>query len=276
MTAIISIKISRRDRNMLLFRIAAGLIAVGLLLVDGIGILAPWFDLKCYRAVSYEPALQRWHDARWGAYAGILLIGSLLALLWRPGARPLLLQFLVLSAAVLSAITVPFDPFAGIIRTAAIALLVALYPHRDTLARFPWPDRLSRPLLALSMATAVLLALDAWLSIRSALARTHAIDRGPAEAIILAATLVLASLLAATKRPGWQALGLLSGTALIYLGLAAAKLPAQPGAWGATGAALATLGGWAYVGATWWEARRTIQDSAAQDYGTRTSADERG
>ena len=274
MTAITSLKISRRDRHVLLFRIAAGLIAAGLFLVDGIGVLAPWFDLKGYRVAPYEPAIQRWYDARWGAYAGILLIGSLLAMLWRPGARPLLLQFAVLSGAVLSAIGLPFDPFVGIMRIAALALLVALYPHRDMLARFSRPDRLSRPLLALSLAAA-LLALDAWHSIRLVQPGSLAIDRRATEAIILAAALPLAGLLAATKRPGWQVLGLLSGAALIYLGLVAAKLPSQPGAWGAAGAALATIGGWAFVGATRWEARRTIKESAAQDNGTWTSADER-
>jgi hypothetical protein len=247
---------------MLLFRIAAGLIAVGLFLVDGIGILAPWFDLKGFRTTSYEPALQRWYEARWGAYAGILLAGSLLALLWRPGARPMLLQFLVLSGAVFSAIGIPFDPSLGIIRIAAVALLVALYPHRQLLARFSRPDRLSRPLLALGLAAAGLLALDAWHSIRFVQAGSQTIDRRATEAIILAAALALAGLLAATKRPGWQVLGLLSGAALIYLGLATAKLPAQPGAWGAVGAALATLGGWAFVGATWWEARRAPRDPA--------------
>ena len=74
--------------------------------------------------------------------------------------------------------------------------------------------------------------------------------------------LALAGLLAATRRPGWQVLGLLTGATLIYLGLAAAKLPTQAGGWGAAGAALATLGGWAFVGVTVWEARRAGKQCA--------------
>jgi hypothetical protein len=261
MTAMTSLNISRRDRHTLLFQAVAGLIAVGLFLVDGVGVLAPWFDMKGYTA-PYEPALQRWYDARWGACAGILLIGSLLALLWRPDARPLLLQFLVLAGAAASAIGLSFDPYAGVLRIAAIALLVGIYPRRELLTHFSQPNRLSRPLLALSLTSAALLALDAWLSMQLAPGGTRAIDRPATEAIVLAAALALSGLLAATKRPGWQALGLLSGAALIYLGLAAAKLPAQPGAWGGTGAALATLGGWAFVGATWWQARSAPKDRA--------------
>jgi hypothetical protein len=46
-----------------------------------------------------------------------------------------------------------------------------------------------------------------------------------------------------------------TAAALIYLGLVAAILPNHAGSWGVLGAALATLGGWAFVGATAWEMR---------------------
>jgi hypothetical protein len=38
----------RYDRRVAGFRIMAGLIAIGLLLIDGIGIVAPWVDLASY------------------------------------------------------------------------------------------------------------------------------------------------------------------------------------------------------------------------------------
>ena len=84
-------------------------------------------------------------------------------------------------------------------------------------------------------------------------------------AIIFAITLALAGLLATTKRPGWQALGLLTGAALIYLGLVAAKLPAQAGSWGTLRTALATLLGWTFVGATAWEMHLETRQVARSD-----------
>jgi len=264
MTAITSSNTQRRDWRIVIFRIVAGLIAVGLFLVDGIGVVAPWLDLTDYRAPEYQAVAQRWYDARWGAYSGILLTGSLLALLWRPRAQPLLLQFLVLSGVAVAALGVPFAPFISILRIAAVALLVITYPDRAALPRFAQPHPRSRPLLALSLLAAAPLAIDAWRSLQSrlAVAGMPAYDRHAIEAVMLAIVLVLAGLLSATRRPGWQALGLLTGASLIYLGLAAAKLPDQPGSWGVTGAALATLGGWAFVGATAWEARRARKDPA--------------
>jgi hypothetical protein len=174
----------------------------------------------------------------------------LLALLWRPQAQPLLLQFLTLSGAALVAIGAHFDPLTSIVQAAAITLLVISYPNRAALARFSQPGSLSRPLIVLSLPATALLALDAWRTLQSQLA---APDRASIAAVILAITLSLACILAATKRPGWQALGLLTGIALIYLGLVAARLPNQAGSWGILGVALATFGGWAFVGATTWE-----------------------
>jgi hypothetical protein len=253
---------ARRDWRLVSFRIVASLIAVGLFLADGIDIVAPWIDLTSYSALEYRTTMQRWHSARWSAYSGILFTGSLAALLWRPRAQPLLIQFLILSGAALALIGAPFAPFMSALRLATAALLALTYPDRAALprlARSASPP--SRSLLALSLLAAALLAIDAWRSIafRLSAAGSYAPGRHWIEAIMLAVALALAGLLASTKRPGWQALGLLTGAALIYLGLAAAKLPDQAGAWGA---ALATLGGWAFVAATAWEARRVRKESA--------------
>jgi hypothetical protein len=260
MAAISGLQAARQERRLILFRILAVLIVIGLFLVDGITVLAPWLDPTAYGAPMYADAMQRWHDARWGAYAGILSTGSLLALLWRPRAQPLLLQFLIGSGIMLAALEAPFAPSRSLLNTAIIALLAIAYPDRVALLQ-PRPlELLSRPLLALSLLAAALLAVDLWRSIAPDLAAGgsyllahHAIET---------CALALAGLLASTRRPGWQALGLLTGATLIYLGLAAAKLPAQAQSWGAAGAALATLGGWAFVGLTAGEARRAGKQSA--------------
>ena len=45
--------------------------------------------------------------------------------------------------------------------------------------------------------------------------------------------------------------------AFVYLGLAAIAVPNYAGSWGTTGGILATLGGWGFIGATVWEARKS-------------------
>jgi hypothetical protein len=259
MITILSLKAAHHGRRLLVFRLIGVLIAVGLLLVDGIHVVAPWLERSGHDAPVYATTLQRWHDARWGAYAGILCTGSLLALLWRPRAQ-LLLQFLICAAIMLAAIKAPFAPLQSLLHVAIVALLAIAYPDRAALLQYKPLGQLSRPLLALSLLAATLLALDIWRSIGLDLAAggsqllvRHTIGAG---------ALALAGLLAATRRPGWQALGLLTGATLIYLGLAASKLSLQPPAWGAASAALATLGGWAFVALTAWEARRAGKQSA--------------
>jgi len=260
MTAITGLKTARHSWRLILFRIMAGLIAVGLFLIDGISVVAPWIDPTSYGAPEYADAIQSWYDARSGAYFGVLITGSLLALLWRPHAQPLLLQFLIGSGVVLAAIEAPFAPFQSILQMAIVALLAITYPDRAGLLQSTQREPLSRPLLALSLLAAALLAIDIWRSLPLELADggSRLLARHTIEVIALA----LAGLLAATRRPGWQVLGLLAGATLIYLGLAAAKLPTQAGGWGVAGAALATLGGWAFVGVTVWEAWRAGKQRA--------------
>jgi hypothetical protein len=260
MITILGVKLAHYGRRLLVFQLIGVLIAVGILLVDGIHVVAPWLDLSEYSAPLYAATLQRWHDARWGAHAGILCTGSLLALLWRPRAQPLLLQFLICAAIMLVAIEAPFAPFQSLLHATIVALLAIAYPDRAALLQYRPLGQSSRPLLALSLLVATLLALDIWrsLPVNLTASGSHLL----AQHTIEASALALAGLLAATRRPGWQALGLLTGATLIYLGLVAAKLSIQPHAWGATSAALATLVGWAFVGLTAWEARRAGKQSA--------------
>ena len=89
----------RHDWRNAVFRIVAASVVVGLLLSDGVGVIAPWLDPASYHIPAFQEPLQRWYAAQRGAYAAILFGGSLLALLWRPRAQPLLLQFLLLAGA---------------------------------------------------------------------------------------------------------------------------------------------------------------------------------
>ena len=46
---------------------------------------------------GFPSVIHRWHEAQSGAFMAILFGGSLLALLWKPQTRPLLMQYILLS-----------------------------------------------------------------------------------------------------------------------------------------------------------------------------------
>ena len=255
MTAIATPAGERRGLRGLVFRLAAGLFAALLLAVHGAGLLEPWSDPSGYVGLVGRAAAERWHDAQSGALAVVLVAGSLLALLWRPRAQPLLLQFVALVALALAVVGAPL----GLALVGApAALCLATYPAPRELLWLARPRAWSRPMLALSLLAAALLVPEAWRALRlqAAGADGHAASGHWSIAALLALALALAGALAATRRPGWQSLGVLTGAALIYLGLVAVMLPEQAGSWGSTGGALATIGGWAFVGITLLEARR--------------------
>jgi hypothetical protein len=76
------------------------------------------------------------------------------------------------------------------------------------------------------------------------------------ESVILAVCLVLASAMTASRRPGWQALGIVTSLAYVYLGVAAIAVPDQPGSWAIPGGIASVMGGLAYAGVIFTEARR--------------------
>jgi hypothetical protein len=213
------------------FRIVAALIVVGVWCGDGIGILAPWIDPESNQIAAFQNTIQGWYAVERSVYAGILITGSLLALLWQPRGQALLLQFLLLAGAVLAIFSAPFDRLTSSLQIIAIALLALAHPSHAALAKLFQPSPFSWPLLALSLLVAAVLALDIGHA-PQALVAPQMHDQHTLTAGMLAITLALAGLLAATKRPGWHILGLLTGAALIYLGLVAARLPGLPGSWG--------------------------------------------
>jgi len=91
--------VKRRDWRSIVFVVLTrllGLLVVGSTIPD---LLAPWFS-QGPATPGHTPELHRWHAAQWGALKGILVGGSLLALLWRPQAKALLVQFVALSVGV--------------------------------------------------------------------------------------------------------------------------------------------------------------------------------
>jgi hypothetical protein len=219
------------------------------------GLLAPWTFLGDWPGHQY-PEMHRWHDAQWGAMVGILVGGPLLLLARRPGERPLLAQFLLVATGALVLLNAPFDPLillgllAGIF--GPVLAIAWLHPRRADL-RSLRPARLNWPLVAISLLTGAALARPAWRWYDVQLLRAadeHSQFQHWTITMVLAVAIVAAGLLAATSRPGARELGILAGLALVYLGLAALRVPDHAGSWGSRGGVAAIAAGAAYVAAS--------------------------
>jgi hypothetical protein len=121
--------------HIILFDTIVGLLT--LLLLFGSG-----RDLLLLPGQSGFPSIiHRWHEAQSGALMTILFGGSLLALLWKPQTKPLLMQYILLSIGIacLFFATVTgsgFLPVVLVMCVVFIAILVAAYPR----SRSPWRD----------------------------------------------------------------------------------------------------------------------------------------
>jgi len=89
-------------KRRIIFPILAGLLAlVGFVLLDGVReAIAPW---SLHIDYDPQPELTLWHYASHGASVGILFSGSMLALVWQPIRKPLLLQMYMLGFLTLAA-----------------------------------------------------------------------------------------------------------------------------------------------------------------------------
>jgi hypothetical protein len=264
MATVATSTVKRRDWHTIVFRVVTALAAL-FFLTNLRLVLAPWLLLPADDGILH-PDIHRWHDAEQGAIGGILSTGTLLVLLWRPRENPLLLQYTAIVVVISLLITAPFIGPHMFLIALPLILVVATYPGPRTLLDFSRGEPISRPLLALTLVAAMLLAPNMW---RSLLWQIQGLGAEHATAFHWIATfehtliLLVAGVLASTKRPGWQTLGIFSGVVLLYLGLVALSVPDQAGSWGSTGGILGLIGGAAYIGATLFETRRTVQGAAA-------------
>jgi plastocyanin len=261
---------SGRDWRSIIFRGVAGLLAAALLAAFAPDLLAPWALLR-EATPGYTPELHRWHGADSGAFVGLLVCGSLLALIPRPRRAPLLAQFVLLGLGVLALASLrPFNGAALAIAVVVGALVAATYPAPRALLsakREGPPGTLwVRPLLALGLAATIPLAVYAWTSARLQFSDLgeHAVNHHWMVSAAVGLALALAGLLAATRRPGWRALGVLTGIAYLYLGAAALAIPTHDGSWGVGGGILALLGGAGFVAAALLDGRRDQIRTAAR------------
>jgi hypothetical protein len=259
--------------KLIAFTLLAGLFGLASLFVmEGLteGLL-PWVTLGCPGCpdgVEWHIEQQRWHGAEHGALLGLLFGGSLFALLWRARQKPLVLQFYLLGHVALVLGYLAFRPVAtpveGIVAFVIMvgvtsALLIVTYPERRHLFELKAGAAVSRRLLGVTAASALVLIPVAFQNLQrqlSGFGGEHASEARWAGALIMIVCLLLAGVLSSTRRPGWQTLGTIVGITYLYLGAAALSVPDQFGSWGVAGGAAAIVAGIAYLVATITEARR--------------------
>ncbi len=253
----------------ILFRVVAVASALAFLNLGGVtSIMVPWGD-PGFPFRDFTPEIHRWHSAILGVTEAILLPGLLLALLWRPVERPLLMQFFIFVGV---ALVVPHFLIRGRtpISSAFLVFPVLSYPALRSLLSFPRvvrPRGFPTPALALIIVGP--LAFDFWRNLQAQLTGIggeHARHGHWATACSLDLVLAVMVLFALSKAPGARALGWLAGISLVYLGIAAISLPEYAGSWGIFGGVLAIVGGLGLVGATWWVNRvpRVVNFSDSQ------------
>ena len=246
--------------HVILFDTIAGLLILLVLLASG-------RDLLLLPGQSGFPSvIHRWHEAQSGAFMTILFGGSLLALLWKPQTKPLLMQYILLSIGIVCllfaiATGIGFMPIVLAIGVVLIAILAAAFPKPRDLLNFRSDATLSYPLLAITIIAAILLAPIIARELNyQILGMTqqdvHALNYHWLTSVVLALLLILGGSLAATRRPGWRALAVIIGIAYLYLGGMAVLLPDYAGSWGTFGGVLGLLAGLAYIGVTLLELQR--------------------
>lgn len=240
----------------ILFRVVGGLAALLVLGLFGgaITLLEPWGVRLSPERAGYAWREHLWHQAGWAAQMGILFGGSLIALTVRSRRVPLLLQFFAVGMVgfVLTLLPFPYSvpsPIMLAIPLVMTAAVVAAYPGPRQLLELPRPK--SRALMGLAALTALAfvpaIVSDVSLQISGGPTEEHAVHHHWLSSAYTVALVVLAGVMAASKRSGWRILGVLAGAALVYLGLAAVSLPTNPGSVGTLGGIVAIVLGAAFV-----------------------------
>ncbi|HYB02566.1 MAG TPA: hypothetical protein VED37_20235 [Ktedonobacteraceae bacterium] len=210
-----------------------------------------------------------WHIAELTAIAVVL--GSVMfGLVWKAEEKPLLAQFIVISTIILAVGITPFFlPAVGLLLLAG--LLVLAYPKPRTLFSLSHKGRISIALLAITAPLAVILVPIILQEIHYQIIGmtehdAHALLLHWIGSALLYVMLILAGVLASTKRPGWKWLGIITGLTYCYLGVIGLIVPGYAaGAWSEAGGLFALFFGALYILITLAEAEGMSQETSVPD-----------
>jgi hypothetical protein len=210
-------------------------------------------------------AIHLWHIAELTALSAILLGGVMFGLVRKAEEKPLLAQFIVMSVIILAVGLTPFDiRLVGLLLLAG--LLVLAYPKPRALLSFSRKRRISAALLAITVLFAVILDPIIQQEIRYQIIGmaehdAHALQFHWIGSALLYVLLILAGVLASTKRPGWKRLAIVTGITYIFLAGIALIVPGYAaGAWIQAGGLFAGFFGALYMLVALAEAEGTSQD----------------
>jgi len=237
-----------------IFRVFAVIFAAsGLLILQGLSEgLEPW--VQGVMASSPLPDELRFHAAVHGALIGLLFSGSLIALLWKPQRKPLLLQFYFVGHLMFLATLLASDFqlalqsfFVFIMFTVVLLILFAAYSKRKEIFRPTEPFVKNRTMLI--MAGVALLGLLPFL-INGVIGQLQDPEQQFrwGEGTALSIVMVYGGYLAATGRKGSRTLAVILSITYIFLGAASITIPNHPGSWGLWGGTASILYGLIYIG----------------------------
>ena len=243
MSAILTNQMSRRLKGIKFFGVLAGVFSVVFLFVGLFEFIPAWI----LKDAADQPHL--WHIAELSAIA-VLLGGCMVGMLRKPEEKPLLAQFIVLSTVIAAAGIAPF--FIGGLGVLLITgLFVLTYPNRAALLRVGRTGRLSFPLLGVTAIFAIFLDpvihQEIYYQIIGMTNDVHAMKLHWIGSALLMILLLLAGVMASTRRPGWQWLTVLIGLTYCFLGVIAMIVPNYAGSWAQWCGLMAIFGGVLYI-----------------------------
>ena len=242
---------TRRD---LLFTVLVGVLAVILLFAGTFEFIPAWF----LKNPPDQPHL--WHIAELTALAMFLLGGSMIGMLRNPLEKPLLAQFFVLSAIILAIGITPFN-LGGLVLLLIAAVFILAYPDRRALLHIGRVNRLSLPLLGLTILYFIFLDpvihQEIYYQVIGMTSNDgHALRLHWIGSALLLTLLLIAGVMAASKGRGWRWLAVIAGINYIFLGIISMIIPNTAGSWAEWCGLVSIFGGVLYLILVWVENER--------------------
>ncbi len=216
-----------------------------------------------------DPAdsIHLWHIAELTALSAILLGGVMFGLLRKPEEKPLLAQFIIMSVIILAIGLTPFNiQLVGLLPLAG--LLVLTYPKPRALFSFAHKGRISAALLLITILLAMILVPIIQQEIHYQIIGMSENDAHASlfhwiGSALLYVLLIVAGVLASTKRPGWKRLGIVTGLTYCFLGVIGLIVPSYAaGAWSEAGGLFALFFGALYILVTLAESEGMSQEAS--------------